>query len=133
MGRKDPKFLFELRVNLNREHLHPTIIRAYDGNTSMGIGCHTIDIEVRVANDVVFPRGQLYCGLPAHDTVDGVRAKELVMATVAMKPGDTDADFFVGYTPDQLDWVRRYGDKLDVERRLRYCDPKTGEVRRGSR
>ncbi len=44
-------------------------------------------------------------------------------------PGDTDAEFFEGYTPEQLEWVTTHGEELDCIKHDRYCDPETGEVR----
>lgn len=33
-------------------------------------------------------------------------------ALVAMKPGDTDEDYFAAYTPDQIDFVEEYSDEI---------------------
>jgi len=83
--------------------------------------------EVKHGSDVIFPAGQLYCAL--HAASDSIEAKELVMSLVAMRPGDTDADYFEGYTPEQLAWVTEHGEALDMERQTRYCD-KNGDVRK---
>lgn len=32
----------------------------------------------------------------------------------ALKPGDTDSDFFADYTPEQLDWVTANGEELSL-------------------
>lgn len=93
---------------------------------------HTrIDVEMRwkpyskhhrTASVVIFPRGATYCAVSLHTSLDGYAAKELVTSLIAMKPGDTDAEYFVGYTQEQLDWVECYGEELNCERQARYCD-----------
>lgn len=111
---------FTLRVKL---HDGTCVIRAYDGGRGR-FGGERIDVEVRMGGRVIFPLGALYCGTPACGgmTVDGRRAKELVMSLVAMKPGDTDSEYFDSYTPEQLEWANRYGEELSCEREARYCD-----------
>jgi len=78
---------------------------------------------------LIFKRGQTWCGIPGHASIDGKYAKEAVLSTLAMKPGDTDADYFADYTETQLDFAREFGETLDCEKSHRYCDPETGEVR----
>lgn len=94
---------------------------------------HTrIDVEMRWTSRrkgktiVVFPRGATYCATPG--CIDDNSAKELVTATIAMKPGDTNDEFFESYTPEQLAWVTRYGEELSCESQARYCD-EDGNVR----
>lgn len=118
--------LFTLRVMTRNGQI---IIKAYDGNAPMSATHHRIEVEVRQAGNTIFERGQLYCGLPTHRCIDSLEAKELVLSLVAMQPGDTDSDYFVEYTSDQLDWAGTYGDLLTCEREVRYCDPETGAVR----
>ena len=110
---------FTLRVPLLRGE--PTIvIRAYDANSG---GTHNrIDVEVRQGRKVIFPRGATHCGIPSGLPIDGIYAKELVMTLVAMKPGDTDSEYFADYTSEQLAWAEKYGELLECERLDRYCD-----------
>ena len=76
--------------------------------------------EVKHGTKVIFPAGQLYCAL--HGASDSIAAKELAMPLVAMRPGDTDADYFADYTPEQLEWVTEHGEALDTARETRYCE-----------
>ena len=117
--------LFTLRVRLyNDAHdKRQIIIHAFEGPPTYGT--HTrIDVEVRHGGEVVFPLGSLYCGTPG--CTDGIEARELVLSSVGMKPGDTDEEYFASYTPAQLEWVEAHGDRIDCERSYRYCDPETG-------
>lgn len=88
--------------------------------------------EVKHGSTVVFPAGQLYCAL--HGSSDSVEAKELVMSLVAMHPGargGEGADYYAGYTTEQLAWVEEHGEALDMEREARYCD-QNGNVRKSA-
>jgi len=110
---REPDFLFTLRVCVfASEPL--VVVNAFEGRDAgrgrMGDRHNRIDVEVRQGGRVVFPRGALYCGLPTFKSIDGPDARELVLSLVAMKPGDTDADFFAHYTPEQLAWAERHGD-----------------------
>ena len=125
--RDDPAFLFELRVKPH--HDRPTIIvRAWE--TGFQSPNHTrLDIEVRQGGAVIFPRGSLWCGIPSHQSIDGIDAKECVLGLVSMRPGDTDSDYFDSYSTDQLAWANEFGEALSWEREARYCDPATGSVK----
>ena len=110
---REPDFLFTLRVCVfASEPL--VVVHAFEGRDAgrgrVGGSHNRIDVEVRQGGRVVFPRGALYCGLPTFKSIDGPDARELVLSLVAMKPGDTDADFFAHYTPEQLAWAERHGD-----------------------
>jgi hypothetical protein len=109
---QEADFLFTLRVCVfASEPL--VVVNAFEGRNAGrgGMGSHNqIDVEVRQGGRVVFPRGQLYCGLPTFKSIDGPHARELVLSLVAMRPGDTDEDFFAHYTPEQLAWAERNAD-----------------------
>lgn len=97
------------------------IIHAYDANHRDSTGHNRIDVEVKQGGKVIFKRGDTWCATAAHTSIDGTEAKELVMGLVAMKPGDTDDDYFKGYSAEQLAWANKYGEHLDCERQFRYC------------
>ena len=82
-----------------------------------------LDVEVRQGGRAVFPRGQLYCGLPrgggGHSS-DGAYARRLVCDLVGMAPGDTDADYFASYSEEQLAWARANGEAVRCEGEVRY-------------
>lgn len=125
----DLSHLFTLRVRLYRREHDPRVIviHAFDANRFDG-SHDRIDVEVRHGGKVIFPRGATYCGLPQGYSLDGINAKELVLSLVAMKPGDTDDEYFASYTPEQLAWVEKHGDALGCESQFRYCD-ENGNVR----
>lgn len=116
----DPTRVFTLRVKPFTTE--PTItIHAFEG--SFRPPNHTrLDVEVRQGGKTIFPRGTLWCGVPGHVSIDGIEAKQTVLSLVAMRPGDTDRDYFDGYTPEQMDWAIHNGEALTVEGSARYCD-----------
>ncbi len=124
--------LFTLKINLHFTPGTLIVITAWDRLWEYPKNLHDshsyIDIEVRHGGKVIFPRGQLYCGVNAWTATDGIKAKELVMSTVAMKPGDTEEEYFKNYTPEQWAWAIEFGEALSVEAASRYCD-EDGDVR----
>jgi hypothetical protein len=124
----DLNHLFTLRVAVRRTG-PLVVIHAFDGNHTGPHGHSRIDVEVRLGGRVIFPRGATWCGVPAGTCMDGIEAKESVLSLVAMKPGDTDEDYFADYTPEQLAFAEEYGESISLERETRYCDPETGSVR----
>lgn len=122
--------VFTLHVRVRRGEPSVMII-AYDSRRYSPTGHSYLDLEVRHEGRIIFDRGALSCGVPAGTSTDGNEARELALATVAMKPGDTDAEYFESYTPEQLDWARKYGEELGYEREARYCyRDGSGRIRR---
>src|ERR1700743_176418 len=118
-------YLFKLLCNVSHSSKSRVVIRAYESERRSD--SHTyIDIEVRFQGSVIFPKGNLYVGIPNGTTIDGIYAKDAVLACVAMRPGDTDPDYFDDYTPAQLSFATTYGEELSLIREYRYCDPETG-------
>ncbi len=117
--------LFAMRVRLHDGTL--ALITAYDANvTDPHTGHMRIDVTcshsrphgaVRAKANCtvpVFNRGDTYCAVNRWTAIDSDDAKALVLSLFAMKPGDTDADYFDGYTPEQLAFATRYGEDLSM-------------------
>jgi hypothetical protein len=110
--------LFELEVSLLGG---PCLIRAYDDEiTQQPYGHRQIGTELIFNGRTVFPRGATYCAVPSGKELDGDFAKELVLSLFAMKPGDTDPDYFDSYTSEQLEFARAYGDEFTLEAEDRF-------------
>ncbi len=132
----NPQFLFRLVVRLPGG---TAVIRAWEGSyTDRRLSTHTkIETELRwlepgKRSEVVFAPGDTWCGIPGHQTTDGIYAREAVCSLLAMKPGDTDSDYFASYTPEQLAWAEAHGEDLRLASDARYCD-ENGNPRRGAR
>jgi hypothetical protein len=111
---QDLSHLFTLRVKVRTDRL-TIVIHAFDANVTDSTGHSRIDVEVRIGGKTIFPRGATWCGMPRGTTLDGIEAKELVLSLVAMRPGDTDDDYFDNYTPEQLAFAVEYGEALGCE------------------
>lgn len=125
--------LFTLRLQLAPRDLKRALIvvKAWDRQApAVNPSGHAwMDLEVRHAGKVIFPRGSLYCAVNAYTSTDGNAARELALSTVGMKPGDADSEYFASYTPEQLAWAEEFGEAISMEREARYCDPEAGAVR----
>lgn len=123
MNRLDPNVAFQLRIKIFKDD-PMIIINAYDHMKgkpqwdSAGRVC--LYVEVRQGGKIIFPKGSLYCA--QHGASDGIEARENTLSLVAIKPGDTDEEYFSDYTPEQLAWCEKYGEELSMMRELRYCD-----------
>jgi hypothetical protein len=122
--------LFVLRYPLMTGNVYITV---WEGSYNHHSGRTRLDVEVRQNRKVIFPRGVLYCSPSPCHSVDGTDARELVSSLVAMKPGDTDQEYFSEYSPEQLAWAEANGEDLTLLSQDRYCDPETGCVRERKR
>lgn len=111
---EDLNIAFTLRISDGSGSM--IIIRAWDDRFPR------VDVEVRHRGRVIFPRGALYCGAPRCGgwTSDGDRMRELVCDLVAMRPGDTDSDYFEGYSAEQLEWAAKWSDTIRLAAMDRY-------------
>lgn len=126
--------LFRMRVDLGNRNTRGAsmlAIQAYDANrTNPRTGHHYIDVRARLfyTDDrtgkrryrTVFKRGDTWCGVNRWTSIDGKEARALVLALLAMKPGDTDDEYFASYTPAQLAFAERYGEEIDMTRMDRF-------------
>lgn len=99
-------------------------ITAYDrGHCYLG-GRTKIYYQLSVDGRVLFPGdGSFYGGVGMGHTDDGPESKENAVAFFCLKPGDTDADFFADYTPEQLAWVTANGEELSMLKEERWGTP----------
>lgn len=65
---------------------------------------------------------------PMH-AIDSDASVEGVMGFLTLRPGDTDADYFEGYTAEQLSYCHAYAETLNCEVQARFCD-ENGNVKR---
>lgn len=119
----DPAFLFELRTTLSFGRR--IRIRAYELAHKHTNSHLYFTVEVRECGKngrVIFPRGQLYAGVSVYSghAIDGKAAKELALSLVAVKPGDTDDEYFEDYSDDQRAWAEENGEWLSYIAAERY-------------
>lgn len=122
---KELNVCFRLRVPLSNGRT--LAVTAWDNAPSSGTH-QRIDVRARVLwtengkrrSATTFKRGDTYCGIPYHYCTDSKEAKALVLALLAMRPGDTDDDYFADYTDEQLAFAHAYSDDITCERMRRY-------------
>ncbi len=61
--------------------------------------------------DKVIFQGEDFAGSPMHPD-DSDETLAALLGFLALRPGDTDRDYFDSYTPEQLDWARANGEEL---------------------
>ena len=66
-----------------------------------------------VPTTVLF-EGSDFAGSPLHSD-DSDATVATLMGFLTLKPGDTDADYFKDYTPEQLDFCRQHAESLACE------------------
>lgn len=117
--------VFTLRVRLPVKG--SVYIRAYEGPVCSRYGHTRLFCELSSFNPAgmglwtkLFPRSDFYVGIPSHQCIDSDDAKECVLSLFALKPGDTDDEFFEHYTPEQLAFVEENGEWLSYVAGERY-------------
>ena len=89
-------------------------------------GAARVEVVVRDSGRMVFgpdaPGMRLIGALSPMHSSDGADARAFALDYAAMRPGDTDDDFFSEYTPEQLAWVERHADALSMAKYDRYGD-----------
>lgn len=82
---------------------------------SMGKSVLGYELRTHLGDDssVTFTGDDFHCS-PMHaiDSDDAVRA---LMSFLTLRPGDTDAEYFDGYTQEQMDFCRCHAEALDSE------------------
>lgn len=119
----DPNHLFTIRIDVAKrdERRRFVTIYAFDGNhCDPRTGHNRIDVVCTLDGKTVFAKGDTWCATPCGKSIDGKDAKELVCSLIAMKPGDTDADYFKGYTLAQLAFAEEHGEYIAMIGEDRY-------------
>lgn len=90
------------------------------GGTHHAITWAATHVRADGTREVVWQACQSYLGIPGHQSIDGDDAKEGVLHSLSMKPGDTDADFFEGWTEAQIAFGETYGETIALISEERY-------------
>lgn len=86
--------------------------------------------EPYVRKRVTLFEGEDYGCSPMH-SIDGDASVEGLMSFLCLRPGDTDAEYFANYTPQQMEFAEQYAEALHAEVDARFCD-ENGRVKGGS-
>lgn len=121
----DPNVAFRLRVSLSGHKR--LLVTVWDDAGFQAPNHRRLDVEALLISEggkreVIFAKGDTYCAVTQQDTTDGAAAHHLVLSLLAMKPGDTDRDYFANYSERQLDFATRYGEEIGIIADDRYGD-----------
>ena len=98
--------LFNLFLNLGKDKVRILVTcPGYDNR-----GASRYEAKVLLNGKVLFEK--LWGAFSPLHAEDSKEAKAHVLSHLAMKPGDTDKEFFEDYTEDQLDFVNKYSDDI---------------------
>jgi hypothetical protein len=102
------------------------ILQTWDANRRNGMGKHLLIYKLTMRENGksvgLFAGDDFGCS-PMH-AIDSIATAEALMSFLTLRPGDTDADYFKAYTPQQLDYCARYAESLSAEVGARWCDEK---------
>jgi hypothetical protein len=102
--------LFYMRLRVAGTMLH---VRGYDAYGDQSVGPHHYPVRV-VAVLAGIRVSTFVMGIPGHECIDGAEAREHAVAWLAVKPGDTDADFFADMDPLEIEFREQYGEELSM-------------------
>jgi hypothetical protein len=71
---------------------------------------YTLSLTQGEVTTTVF-EGEDFASNPLH-AIDSHETLSTLLKFLALKPGDTDREFFEDYTPEQLDFAQRYGEEV---------------------
>jgi hypothetical protein len=70
--------------------------------------------------DVIFEGEDFHCS-PLH-AIDSDETVRTLMTFLTLRPGDTDADYFADYTPEQREYCLQHAEALAYEVARRFGD-----------
>lgn len=95
-------------------------LHLYDVNATDSAGRYGVGYRLLMGREVVFEclnsEGCAY----GHHSVDGDAAVRNVMGWLTLRPGDTDAEYFAAYTPEQLEFCSSHAEALQSEVMFRF-------------
>lgn len=94
-------------------------VRLYDlGEPSSHLGHTSVGYELERDGTVLF-QGRDF-RVPGHVAIDSDKALESLMSFLCLQAGDTDAEFFDNYTPEQLAFRDEEAESLYLEVELMF-------------
>ncbi len=82
----------------------------YDTNVRDSEGRWVLAYELKLNGKLIFDGEDFHC--VRTECVDSDAVCASILHFLALKPGDTDEEYFKDYTPEQLEWVSDHGDTL---------------------
>lgn len=86
-------------------------LELYDHNRCLG-GKWLLGYEFFFQNKLIFEGADFHCS-PLH-AVDSDETVAALLSFLALRPGDTDKEYFDSYTPAQLEFAYAEGEQLSI-------------------
>lgn len=89
-------------------------LRVWDSGRLDARGCSFLRYELRTGfgdSSVVLFEGEDFAGSPLHAD-DSDETMRSLLTFLTLRPGDTDAEYFDSYTPEQLEWCEAHAEEL---------------------
>lgn len=88
------------------------ILDMWDVNERDEMGKWILAYRLMHGTKVIF-EGADFAASPMH-AVDSDETVRGLLSFLSLRPGDTDAEYFESYTPEQLEWAEQYGEELSL-------------------
>lgn len=88
----------------------PITLSLWDTGRTDDRGCSILGYELQHRDWIVF-NGEDFAGSPMHAD-DSDECVACLLRFLSLRPGDTDQDYFAGYSSEQLDWAIAHGEEL---------------------
>lgn len=103
--------LGELR-HVRLEHHPEVVVRLYETYDRAPTGQQKLAYRLTHGGETIF-EGEDY-GCSPRNPIDSDEALRGLMGFLTLRPGDTDPEYFEGYTPRQLEWAETHGEELSL-------------------
>jgi hypothetical protein len=104
-----------------RRGMGPTFtLQLFDGERHDEAGRWAICYRLVSNGQTIFECLDAHTAAYAHCAVDSDDAVKSVMGWLTLRPGDTDEDYFAGYTPDQISFCESHAEMLSCEVMTRF-------------
>ena len=114
-----PEKVRTLRLNPYRKGYGPSFtLELWDLNEHDSAGRFAVGYKLtekqpnQKRSRVLFECKDPACAVFVHSAVDSDETAGSVLGWLTLKPGDTDPDWFAGYTPDQMDFAQTDAEAL---------------------
>lgn len=105
-----------VRFSPYRKGMGPTFtLELYDVNCHDSAGRWGVGYRLKMGGETVFECLTAKDAVYGHHSVDGDEAVKNVMGWLTLRPGDTDADYFTGYTEPQKRFAEEHAEALHGE------------------
>lgn len=121
MSARDHRHLRTVRLRPCGHGTKPCFtLTTWDTGRTMPLGHSVIGYRLSCAGVTVFSGEDFGCA--GHVPIDSDKCLASLMSFLTLRPGDTDYDYFAGYSREQLEFAQSFGEEMAI-----YCAERFGE------